>query len=139
MIEEGFQQSQNTLKKRFEKLLGLFFRVFLPDLFPVDRAAVVGTERDEFAIRRRIVDAAPLDTLDIVVVPVHEMHRADEERVPVEFPQRIKILANQRLSDQLPELGRTPFLAFLERCVEFFDSLKQRCILVDGATFLELV
>ena len=57
----------------------------------------------------------------------------------MELPQCVEILADQGLSDQFPELGRTPLLTFLERRVEFFDPFKQRCILIDGTTPLELV
>ena len=49
------------------------------------------------------MDAAPLDTLKIVVVPVHEMHSPDEKGIPVEFPQGIEILPDKGLSDELPD------------------------------------
>ena len=66
----------------------LFIRIFpsLPDLFPVYGAWVIGAERYERPIGCRIVYTAPLDAADIIVIPVHEMHGADEESIPVELP-----------------------------------------------------
>jgi len=66
------------VKKKQKILFFLLLCVFFPDLFAVNRAAVVGTERYEFSIRCHIVDAAPLDTCQIVIIPVHEMHGADK-------------------------------------------------------------
>ncbi len=92
--------------------------VFLPDLLTIDRPAVVSTERNKVAFRRCIVDTAPLDTSDIVIVAVHEMHRTDKERVPMKFSKHVEVLVNDHLYDQLPEPGLAPLLPFPERYVE---------------------
>ena len=62
---------------------GLF--PFLPDLFPVYWSWIVGAEWDQCPVRSRIMDTAPLDTTKVVIITVHEMHRADKECIPVEL------------------------------------------------------
>src|SRR5512136_454886 len=57
----------------------------LLDLLTEVRARVVRAERDDLAVRRRVVDHAPLDALDVVVVVVLEVHAADVHRGPGEL------------------------------------------------------
>jgi len=63
-----------------------------PDLLPVGRTAVVGTEWYQATIGGCVVDATPLHPGEIVVIGVHEVHRTDEEGIPVELPESLEIL-----------------------------------------------
>ena len=111
--------------------------MLLPDLLPVYGAAVVRAEGDQFAVGRRIVDAAPLDPLDIIVILVHEVHDADEERVPVELPERVEVLADQGLADHLPELRGIALLPLLYGVVHALDAFEKGLVLVDGPALPE--
>jgi hypothetical protein len=44
------------------------------------------------------VDAAPADTLEVLVVLVHEMHAPDERHLSMEFPELGKILHDQNIT-----------------------------------------
>ena len=76
--------------------------MFLPDLPAVHRPAVAGTEGDEFPVGCCVMDAAPLDTFQVIIVPVHEVHGTDEEGVPVKFAESLEILPDQGLADNPP-------------------------------------
>jgi len=117
----------------------LFLRlcVLLPDLLAVHRPAVVGAEGNEFAVGGRVVDAAPLDTLQVVIVPVHEVHGADEEGVPVKFTEGLEVLADQGLAEDLPELGGFLLLALSDGLVHVPDAFEQGGVLVDGPALFE--
>ena len=78
------------------------------------------------------MDAAAVDPVKVVVVPVHEMHGTDEECVPVEFPECFEVLANKGLPDDLPELGRGALLALPDRVMHIFYPFQERLVLVDG-------
>src|SRR5438094_3507595 len=57
----------------------------LLDFLAEVRSRVVCAVRDDLAVGRRIVDHAPLDALDVVVVVVLEVHPADIHRRPGEL------------------------------------------------------
>src|SRR3972149_8613987 len=57
----------------------------LLDFLPEVRARVVRAERNDLPVRRCVVDHAPLDPLDVVVVVVLEVHASDVHRRPAEL------------------------------------------------------
>ena len=81
------------------------------------------------------MDAASLHALKVIVVPVHEVHGTDKERVPVEFPERVKVLPDECLSDQLPELCSIALITFLDRVMQVFDPLDQCLVFIDSTAF----
>ena len=50
---------------------------------------VVGAERNDFLVRRNVVDDASADTVNVEVVAVHECHAAQEEDSSADFAQRL--------------------------------------------------
>jgi hypothetical protein len=56
------------------------------------RSAVVGAEWNQTPIRSSIMDTAPLDPFQIIIITVHEMHDTDEQGIPVKIPQSVEIL-----------------------------------------------
>ena len=85
------------------------------------------------------MDAAPLDAGEIIIVPVHKMHSPDKQGIPVKFAERLKVLPDERLADNLPELGGVPLLTLLHGIMHIFYPFQQSRIFVDGAAFFEFV
>ena len=94
-----FQAKKIKTRVIYLKWLFRGFAELFPYRFAVNRAAVIGTERDKAPIRGGVMDTAPLNPAYIVVVAVHEMHGSDKERIPVEIPKRFKVLHNKGFSD----------------------------------------
>src|SRR2546428_11661583 len=81
-------------------------RELLLDFLAEVRARVVGAERDHLAVRGRVVDHAPLDALDVVVVVVLEVHSTDVHRAPAEVRGSLLVALREHPVQDLQHLAQ---------------------------------
>src|SRR3972149_1898088 len=87
----------------------------LLDLVAEVRARVVGAEGDDLPVRRGVVDHAALDTLDVVVVVVLEVHAAYVHRGPGELGDAGLVPLHEHLVQAEEYLRQTHALGRLVR------------------------